>query len=334
MAITTLDGIIAGMRPPEEFYKPGAGTQVVGRPYSLFYTAGMPGAAATPTPGIQGIALTSYAGQLGFSNPVSGNSYLARFAAESTVIGTVLLCDRLWHSSGYSATSTSLQVVNATISAASLANPTQITTATAHGFTNGQSIYVNCPTSTPVINGNYTITYVGANDFTIPVNVSSAGNSGSVYPALPARDENGASNGVGVFAAYEVSGAMAAGTPTFTITYVNQSGVAGQVSPSVTFAASHPIGTFIPIPLAAGDTGVRGIKDHTKNATQTSGTYHLVLYRVISRIPITIAGSGGAVDAITSGMPRLYDNSVPFLVFVCGSTTAPTVSGQYVVTQG
>jgi hypothetical protein len=33
-------------------------------------------------------------------------------------------------------------------------------------------------------------------------------------------------------------------------------------------------------------------------------------------------------------MPRLYDNTVPFLVFLPSTTTAPTISGQLIVTQG
>ena len=47
MAITTLDGALAGMKPPQTFAKAPTGTLVAGRPVSLFYLAGMPGAAAT-----------------------------------------------------------------------------------------------------------------------------------------------------------------------------------------------------------------------------------------------------------------------------------------------
>ncbi len=51
MAITTLDGLLAGMQYPREFIKAVTPTLVVGRPHSLFYLAGVPGAAAAPTPG-------------------------------------------------------------------------------------------------------------------------------------------------------------------------------------------------------------------------------------------------------------------------------------------
>ena len=77
MAITTRDGIIAGVKPPEDILKVGAAT-VAGRFYFPFYVAGRPGAAAANVAGTAGLALTSYSGQIPFSNPVSGNTYLAR----------------------------------------------------------------------------------------------------------------------------------------------------------------------------------------------------------------------------------------------------------------
>lgn len=92
MAITTLDGALAGMKYPREFTKAATPALVVGRPHSLYYLAGMPGAASAPTPGLNGEALTSSTGQIGFTNPPGGqNTYLARFQGQSTVAGTLLL---------------------------------------------------------------------------------------------------------------------------------------------------------------------------------------------------------------------------------------------------
>jgi len=87
MAITSLDQVIAGMQPPEDFLKVGATMEAAGVHYSPFYVAGRPGAAVAPTPGINGAALTSYAGQVPFRNPVSGNSYLARFSVRLVRLG-------------------------------------------------------------------------------------------------------------------------------------------------------------------------------------------------------------------------------------------------------
>lgn len=110
MAITSLDGLLAGFQYPREFFKAVTPTLVAGRPHSLFYLAGIPPAAAAPDPGIGGAVLTTYPGQLPFTNPGAGNTYLARFLGQAAISGVLLLCDRLWHNSGITITSTSEQV--------------------------------------------------------------------------------------------------------------------------------------------------------------------------------------------------------------------------------
>ena len=111
MAITTLDGLIAGMQSPQEFLKIGTGTQVVGRLYTPMYTGGQPGAMSAPAGGLQGLGLTTKAGCISFANPGAGNTYLARFAGECINQGTLYLADRLWENSGNSATSTGTQSI-------------------------------------------------------------------------------------------------------------------------------------------------------------------------------------------------------------------------------
>lgn len=267
MAITTLDGALAGMQYPREIIKAATPTLVAGRPHSLFYLAGIPGAAAAPSPGISGAALTTYAGQLPFTNPVSGNTYVGRFAGQATIAGQLLLCDRLWHNSGINITSTS------------------------------------------------------------PQSITSA--------AWPARSADGTINGEGVLVGVEVSAATGAGTPTLTLDYTDQSGNAGATGTNViATAASSAIGAFYPIGLAAGDTGVRSIQNFTLSATWTSGTIHLVAYRILARLELTNANTPNAVDALTSGFARMYNNSVPFLLFIPSTTTASNITGHAIWTQG
>jgi len=115
MAITTLDGIIAGMQPLQTFQKVGGTMEAAGVMHSLFYTTGLPGAAAAPSPGINGAALTTYAGQIPFANPVSGNTNLTLYKGASTAVGTLLLVDRLWQNSG---------VAVATVTAQAITSPT------------------------------------------------------------------------------------------------------------------------------------------------------------------------------------------------------------------
>jgi len=153
MAITTLDGLLAGMKPPESFFKISGTMEAVGVHHSHFYSTGRPGAAVAPTPGLAGEALTSYAGQIPFVNPTSNNTYLARFAAAASQTGTLILCDRLWHNSGIAITTTTGQTIN------SVAWPAR----DRNGATNGDDVLVAIEVSTATGNAaqvtNTTLTY-------------------------------------------------------------------------------------------------------------------------------------------------------------------------------
>jgi hypothetical protein len=268
MAITTVDGVIGGFKPPQFIYKGLSGTLVIGRPYTPFYAAGIPSAAVAPTPGIDGVAVTSYAGQIPFTNPSAGqNTYLARFVAfPANQGGSITLADRLWHNSGINITSTSAQPI--------------------------------------------------------------------VSPTFPARDNNGSSNGEGVLLGVEVSSTTGAGTPGISVSYTSSNNTSGTASNIFTVSASSPTGTFYPLSLASGDKGVKSIQSITLTQSWTSGTIHLVAYRPLVTVTSIAAGTSGVVDALTSGLPRMYDNTVPFLIFTPAATTSTGFVGTLTVTQG
>ncbi len=119
MAITTLAGVESGLVPAGIFAKTSS-NQTDSQNYWLtsFYTVGYPPAATAPSPGLSGAALTSYEGQIPFTNPVSGNTYLAglRRPFFSTTVNasqrTLMIVDRLWHNSGIDLTVTTAQTVN------------------------------------------------------------------------------------------------------------------------------------------------------------------------------------------------------------------------------
>jgi hypothetical protein len=266
MTITTLDGVIAGLHQPNYFSKAVA-TSTAGRMRSLFYAAGNPGPAVASVAGVNGESLTAYAGQLPFINAGAGSEYLARFAAWcSSQVGSLLLCDRLWHNSGLSVTSTSLQSITS--------------------------------------------------------------------PAFPARDRDGSTNGADIQIGLEVSTVMGAGTPTITLGYTNSAGTAGRSAVSSAVGTTMAVGDFVPLPLQAGDVGVRAVESLTLSATMTSGAYSLVAYRVLATLGLGQIGQENAVDFLSAGGPKMYDNTVPFLIFVPGSTTAGTVGGQLSTTEG
>lgn len=267
MAITTLDGVIAGMQAPKPITKVGIATAAVGsmRGYTLWYAAGNPGAATANTAGINGAAVYDGVGGIPRTNPVSGNSYLARLGITATTAGSLWLIDRLWHNSGLVVTSTSAQAIAAA--------------------------------------------------------------------PLPSRDGAGGTTGANVMAAIEWSATGGAGVPIVTLTYTDQDGNAGATG-TFTAVASPPVGTFEIFTLAAGDTGVRAPSSFIQSATRTSGTMHLVLFRVLAQIDVTATNVGNAIDALTSGMPRIYDGSTLQLVWFPSVTTATTFVGQYIETQG
>ncbi len=271
MAITTLDGAIAGMRAPQPFMKVGVTMAAVAaqRAYTPWYANGNPGASTATAVGVNGEAVTPALGSTGGrilrTNPVSGNAHLARLAVNATSAGTLWLIDRLWHNSGLTVTSTTAQAI------------------------------------TPA--------------------------------TLPARSGDGTSNGANVMAAIEWSATGGAGTPTVTLTYTDQDGNTGATG-TFTGVASPPVGTFEIFTLAAGDTGIRAPTSFIQSATRTSGTMHLVLFRVLAQIEVTSANIGNAIDALTSGLPQIYNDSVLQLVWFPTATTATTITGQYIETQG
>ena len=272
MAITTLDGAIAGMQAPQPFMKVGITTAAVAsqRAYTHWYATGNPGASVANAAGVNGQAVdpslgTSVGGRIIRTNPGSGNAYLARLAVNAGVPGTLWLIDRLWQNSGLVVTSTGAQAI------------------------------------TPA--------------------------------TLPARSGDGTSNGANVMAAIEWSATGGAGTPTVTLTYTDQDGNTGATG-TFTGVASPPVGTFEIFTLAAGDTGIRAPTSFIQSATRTSGTMHLVLFRVIAQVEVTLGGVGNAIDALTSGMPKVYNDSVLQLVWFPSATTATNFIGQYIETQG
>ena len=74
--------------------------------------------------------------------------------------------------------STSLTESNKSITDISVANPTVITSA-AHGLTTGDQITISGSNSTPSVDGSHSVTVTGTNTFTIPVNVTVQGTTGT-----------------------------------------------------------------------------------------------------------------------------------------------------------
>lgn len=252
------------------FAKAATPALVVGRPASLWATAGSPGAGSFDA-SLNGVVLSSsssnVAGQLPHTDPVSGNAYLGRLQAQASQPGTLILCDRLWHNGGYTITATTAQ------------------------------------NSTPA--------------------------------AWPARDVAGSTNGDGVLLGVEYSANAGAAAPTFTIAYTNEAGTASRSAVNLDATANSSLaGSFYRIGLQAGDKGVRTVASLTMNVSQVTGTINLVAYRPLAALELSASNVPNAIDALTGGIPRLFNGIVPFFLFVPSTAAAMNLSGTYAETQG
>jgi len=270
VAISTMDQLIAGLTAPVSVLKTSATGEAAGELWSPFYTAGYPGAATAPSPGVNGAALASYTGALDFPATVSGsNIYLAGADAnQGGSVGEIWVCDRLWHNSGLTVTTTGAQAITT--------------------------------------------------------------------PTFPSRDASGGATGAGLMLGIEVSTATtnAGAVTNMTASYTDEAGNTGNTATMTSFPATAVAGHFSVFNLAAGDRGLRALASVTFGTSLVTGAVHLVVFRVIARIPTPTANISTRLDAIQLGMPRMFDTSVPFLLYRLTGTSIGTVSATLNYAQG
>lgn len=270
MAITTLDGIIAGMQPPQGFLKASATSEGAGTFYSTWKVAGLPGAGSNPplfTAGSGYVPTNATTGAIPYTNPGAGNGYLAKIGLSGATAGTWFLVDRVWQCSGFGTVVTTAQNV-----------------------------------TTP----------------------------GSIT-----RDANGTSLGDGVELWLEVYTAPGATGATWTVEYTNSAGTTGQTSTYTHPANAETAGQMIPIPLAAGDVGVRSVQRFQCSATSgTAGNIGITLIRRLATIPNPLIYTGMAVDPVGLGFPRIYDSSCLMWMALCSTTNTGILTGEIAYSQG
>ncbi len=139
-----------GNRPVGTFAKAITPTLVAGRPHSLWYLGGNPGAGSAPAAGIGGEILENPVnGQLPFTDPVGLSAYLTQLNAYATQAGLLLLCDRLWQNSGIDETLNTEQVFTDAV---------QIPARDANGQNNGVGVEAALEVSTIMGAGTPTAT--------------------------------------------------------------------------------------------------------------------------------------------------------------------------------
>lgn len=112
-----MDGLVAALAGAQDIYtyESSLTAKAAGSFQSLWEATGYPGAGSTPATGSGAAPTNSTAGAIPITNPTGSNTlYLGRFACTGATVGTVILYDRLVHTSGLVGNVTTSQTVNST----------------------------------------------------------------------------------------------------------------------------------------------------------------------------------------------------------------------------
>lgn len=136
----------------------------------------------------------------------------------------------------------------------------------------------------------------------------SGGLSGIVTTAqttnLPTAALTRHTSGEGVIAGIVIYTTLGTTATTITISYTNQAGTSGQTSTATTFGGTgfREAAILIPIPLQAGDTGVRSVESVTVTATTgTAGNFGVCMFKPLAMISLESATGAMPLDAVSTG---------------------------------
>lgn len=142
--------------------------------------------------------------------------------------------------------------------------------------------------------------------------------------SLPARITD---NGVDCELWVENFVAAGAASGTLTANYLNANTGAAK-SGVISAVVSAPVaGQMQPVPLAAGDTGIRQLTSVVTSATWTSGSFGMTILKRIIEIPISVANAGQLLDWAQLGLPSIPNAACLMALYLANGTTAPTVIG-------
>jgi hypothetical protein len=111
-------------------------------------------------------------------------------------------------------------------------------------------------------------------------------------------------SGEGVMAGIVVYTIIGTTQTTVTISYTNSAGTSGRTSTATTIGGGfyREVGLLIPIPLQAGDTGIRSIESVTLAATTgTAGNFGVCLYKPLAMISLESATGAMPLDSVSTG---------------------------------
>jgi hypothetical protein len=147
-------------------------------------------------------------------------------------------------------------------------------------------------------------------------------------------------SGEGVMAGIIVFTQIGNSITTIQVSYTNQAGTSGRTSTPTTFGQTtfRENNIFIPIPLEAGDTGVKSIESVTLAATTgTAGNFGVCLYKPLAMISLEDGTGQNPLDSVSSGciIGSLCEiQADACLTFLATSpTSAQSISGAVILTE-
>ena len=146
-------------------------------------------------------------------------------------------------------------------------------------------------------------------------------------PTLPARDNDGSTNGKGVLAGILVTAATtnAGAITNMTLSYTNQDGTAGRTATIASFPATAVIGTFVQFQLAAGDTGIRSIQSITLGTSLVTGSISLVCFNPLAYESINVINTGAFTSVKRD--TKMYNGHCLLPFWWASGTGAVTING-------
>jgi len=166
------------------------------------------------------------------------------------------------------------------------------------------------------------------------LNVSGGLNSTLGTTAITTAALTRHTSGEGVMAGIVIYSTLGTTATTITISYTNSSGVGSRTSTATSFGATgfREIGILIPIPLQAGDTGVRSIESVTvAGTTGTAGNFGVCLFKPLAMISLESATGAMPLDAVSTGciigsLCEIHPDACLTFSLFCASTTSMTAA--------
>jgi len=128
--------------------------------------------------------------------------------------------------------------------------------------------------------------------------------TGAQTTNLPTAALTRYTTGEGVMAGIVIYTIVGTTATTISINYTNQAGTSGRISTVTSFGGTtfREVNILIPIPLQAGDTGVRSIQSVTVAATTgTAGNFGVCLFKPLAMISLESASTNMPLDSVSSG---------------------------------